>query len=95
MVPYLVGGAVNTLAGIFNPDSPLLVLTSAAAASFGGTICLFWAGFTAGMSTPNIPTDAPTSRAVNMVTRSWGWVGLGAAAVLVYFLVLGPGIPRG
>ena len=56
LVPYLVGGAVNTLAGIFNPDSPLLVLTSAAAASFGGTICLFWAGFTAGMSTPNTPT---------------------------------------
>jgi hypothetical protein len=38
---YLVGGAVNTLAGIFNPDSPLVVLTSAAAASFGGTIGLF------------------------------------------------------
>jgi len=91
LAPYLVGGTVNTLAGIFNPDSPLLVLTSAAAASFGGTICLFWAGFTAGMSTPT----TPTSEVAKTVTRSWLWVGLGVAAALVYFLALGPGIPRG
>jgi hypothetical protein len=91
LVPYLVGSAVNTLAGIFNPDSPLLVLTSAAAASFGGTIGLFWAGFTAGMSPPKTQIAKEVAKTV---TRSWLWVGLGVGAVLVYFLILGPGIPR-
>src|SRR5206468_11674777 len=42
LTSYLAGSTANTLAGIFNPDGAILVLISAAAATFGGTICLFW-----------------------------------------------------
>jgi hypothetical protein len=40
LLPYLVGGALYCAAGMLNPLSPDLVLTSAAAASLGGTSAL-------------------------------------------------------
>jgi len=88
IAPYLFGGAINTLAGIFNPDSPALIITSAAAASFGGTIFLFWTGFVAGM------TKAQPGASTIAVTRSVPWLSAGVVAVLIYFFVLGPGLPR-
>lgn len=87
---YLAGSAANTLAGVLNPDGAILVLTSAAAASFGGTICLFWTGFIAGRRPPRVePPEKPVT-----VTRQLGWLIAGAVALLIYFAVLGPGIPR-
>ncbi len=88
LVPYLAGSAANTLAGVLNPDGALLVLTSAAAASFGGTIFLFWTGQFARSMAPSGGGKALTVR------RSTGWYALGVVALLIYFLVLGPGIPR-
>jgi hypothetical protein len=41
-VPYLAGGTLYVAAGLLNPVSPLLVLISAAAASFGGTAAFAW-----------------------------------------------------
>lgn len=87
---YLVGSAANTLAGILNPDGAILVLISAAAATFGGTICLFWTGFIAGRRPPRVaPPLTPLA-----VTRTPGWLIAGGAALVIYFAVLGPGIPR-
>ena len=39
---YFTGGALYVSAGLLNPESPLLVLISAAAASFGGASALAW-----------------------------------------------------
>lgn len=91
LVAYLAGSAANTLAGVLNPDGAILVLTSAAAASFGGTIFLFWTGrFAVWMFDPT-----PATPAVPLaVTRSVPWLSAGLVALLIYFLVLGPGVPR-
>ncbi len=88
LAPYLVGGVVNTLAGALNPDSPLLILISAAAASFGGTAFLVWTS--AFVRAPRATTPA----APLTPTHSTLWLMLGVIGLLVYFLVLGPGIPR-
>ncbi|HEY7973994.1 MAG TPA: hypothetical protein VID72_01515 [Ktedonobacterales bacterium] len=90
LTSYLVGSTANTLAGIFNPDGAILVLISAAAATFGGTICLFWTGFVAG----RLPPRADTPILPRVVTRQAGWLIAGAVALVIYFAVLGPGIPR-
>lgn len=87
---YLVGSAANTLAGVLNPDGAILVLISAGAASFGGTICLFWTGFIAGRRPPRV--EPPITPVV--VTRQMGWLIAGAVGLVIYFAVLGPGIPR-
>lgn len=90
LIPYLAGGLIATLAGVFNPTSPLLILTSAMAASFGGTAWLLWIGSIAGRR-PGLA--APGSPALRW-ERSPAWLGAGAAAAVVYVAVLGPGLPR-
>lgn len=42
LVPYLTSGILSCAAGAFNPVGPLLILISAAAASFGGHSGLAW-----------------------------------------------------
>lgn len=88
LISYLTGSIVNTLAAVLNPTSPILILTSAAAASFGGTalILFIW----------RLVVNARTHSAEVPLTptRDWVWIGLGCAALLVYFVVLGPGLPR-
>lgn len=42
VVPYLTSGILSSVAGALNPVSPLLILISAAAASFGGHSGLAW-----------------------------------------------------
>ena len=42
LVPYLTGGFLSCAAGALNPVGPLLILISAAAASFGGNSGLAW-----------------------------------------------------
>jgi len=88
LAPYLVGGVVNTLAGALNPISPLLILISAAAASFGGGAFLAWTS--AFIGAPRATTTAEPLTP----TRSALWLTLGVVAVLIYFLALGPGLPR-
>jgi hypothetical protein len=88
LTAYLAGATANTLAGILNPTSPMLILISAAASSFGGTIWLLWINAAIGRSQPTTPAIALTPQ------RDWLWITLGIVALLVYFLVLGPGLPR-
>jgi hypothetical protein len=88
LTPYLVGSAANTLAGALNPVSALLILSSGAAASFGGTSFLAWTSFWVRGPRDETPETPRTP------TRSTGWIAAGVAALLIYLLVLGPGIPR-
>ena len=90
LTSYLVGSTALTLAGVLNPDGAILVLISAAAGSFGGTICLFWTGYVAA----RLPPHADTPHAPRVVTRKAGWLVAGAVALIILFAVLGPGIPR-
>ncbi len=88
LTAYLAGSTANTLAGAFNPTSPTLILISAAASSFGGTVWLLWIN----AFTRRVYTN--TSEVALVPQRSWHWIVLGVLALLFYFFVLGPGIPR-
>lgn len=90
LTTYLVGSTAHTLAGVLNPDGAILVFISAAAGSFGGTICLFWTGYIAA----HVPPHADTPQVPRVVTRQASWLVAGAVALIILFAVLGPGIPR-
>lgn len=86
LVPYLVGGASLVLAGLLNPLGMKFVLISAVAASLGGTSLLAWY--------PALPRPpaAGTPDAPLAIDRSRAWIGGAVAVLLVFVLVLGPGI---
>ncbi|MGH9328432.1 MAG: hypothetical protein ACRD2B_17315 [Terriglobia bacterium] len=88
LVPYLAGSATNTLAGALNPTSPWLILISAAAATFGGTSWLLWIGGLAARR--RLPEPAPE----NVLVRDNRWLVAGVISILIFFFVLGPGLPR-
>jgi len=84
---YLAGGTLSCIAGLLNPVGMVLVAISAAAASFGGTSGLAWM--------PQLlrgERAAASDSAQLLVSRSWGWIALGAVAAVVFVLVLGPGV---
>lgn len=88
LIPYLVGSTTSTLAGALNPISPRLILISAAAASFGGTSWLLWIGGLAARK------KRPTPEPGNLLVRDRRWLAAGIVGLLIFFLVLGPGLPR-
>jgi hypothetical protein len=88
LVPYLAGGALYVTAGLLNPRSPMLVLISAAAASFGGTSALAWMA----QLLRNRTRYPPASDPAPAIARSWPWLIAGALAAIVFIAVLGPGI---
>lgn len=73
---------------MLNPTSPILILISAAASSFGGTAFLLWIPLAVVKRRATTPDSPLTPR------RDWVWIGLGIVALVVYFVVLGPGLPR-
>jgi hypothetical protein len=86
LVPYFVGGALYTIAGLFNPVGMVLVAISAAAASFGGTSGLAWMW--------QVPRGKPADATVlpEPIERSRGWIIAGVVVAIVYIALLGPGI---
>ncbi len=88
LIPYLAGSVTDTLAGVLNPTSPWLILISAAAASFGGTSWLLWIGGLAARR--QLPLPAPQ----NLLVRDNRWLAAGAISIVIFFFVLGPGVPR-
>jgi hypothetical protein len=87
LVPYLAGGVLYVAAGALNPVSPLLVLISAGAASFGGVSAFAW--MTELLRGPRYP---PSRSVPLVVARSLGWIACAAATALVFVGILGPGL---
>ena len=75
LVPYLTSGLLSCVAGVFNPAGPLLILISAAAASFGGQSGLAW--MWSMLQDPRIPSsefqmpEIERSRDGSSLQRSW------------------------
>jgi hypothetical protein len=86
LVPYLAGGVLYVAAGAFNPVSPLLVLISAAAASFGGASALAW--MTELLQKPEYPATSSLPLAID---RSLGWIALAGTTAVIFVAILGPG----
>jgi hypothetical protein len=88
VVPYLAGGALYVTAGFLNPESPMLVLISAAAASFGGASALAWMA----QLLRNRERYPPAAGEPLGIARSWPWLVAGALAAVIFIGLLGPGI---
>lgn len=85
---YFAGGTLSCIAGLLNPVGMILVAISAAAASFGGTSGLAWMPQL--LHGQRVAASGGTQPL--LVSRSWGWIVLGAVAAAVFVLVLGPGV---
>lgn len=85
---YLTIGVVGTVAAIFNPLSPQLVLLSGAAATFGGNAFMLFMLAFGHKASPTTPEQPMTP------TRSFLWLYLGLVALFIEFFVLAPGLPR-
>jgi hypothetical protein len=87
VVPYLTSGILSCAAGALNPVGPLLILVSAAAASFGGHSGLAWMWTL--LHGPRIPNSE-----LQMPEIERNRVLMIAAAVLaiLFIAVLGPGV---
>jgi hypothetical protein len=82
--PYLAGGILYCVSGLFNPVGPVLIAISAAAASFGGASGLVWLiQFLRARSLAGPPAD---------LGRSPGWIVAGAIAAIVFVAILGPSL---
>ena len=90
LLPYIVGGVTYVAAGLLNPMSMQFVLTSAAAASFGGTSLLAWYP---GRVDDSFRAKAPA--VPSGIERSWPWIVAALVMLGVFVGVLGPGIKLG
>ncbi len=87
LVPYLTGGALSCVAGALNPVGPMLILISAAAASFGGNSGLAW------MWTLLYGPRFPSSEfQMPEIERSRGWIIAAVVLAIAFILRLGPGV---
>jgi hypothetical protein len=83
---YLTGGVLLTVAAIFNPFSPSLILLSGAGASLG----LTW-GLLLVPGMVESQTRAQES-APDVLAFSWRWITLAAAVAVAFVGVFGPGL---
>lgn len=87
IVPYLTGGVLFTIAGMFNPGGLAIVATSAAAASFGGNSGLAWmTQYLGGRFAPKIASEP------FVIPRSWAWIAAAVVAAGIVIGVLGRGV---
>lgn len=84
LAPYLTGGLLYTIAGLFNPVGMFLVGISAAAASFGGTSGLAW-------MTQYLRPRLSDGDGVAL-QRSQGWIATACIVGVLFVGVLGRGI---
>jgi hypothetical protein len=87
LTPYLAGGALECVAGAFNPVGMVLVAISAAAASFGGTSGLAWMA----SLLRRWPADAAAPPQLR-IGRSRAWIALGLVTAAAFIVLLGPGL---
>ena len=87
LVPYFTSGILACAAGALNPVGPLLILISAAAASFGGHSGLAW------MSNLLYGSRIPSSQSqVPEIERSAGWLLAAVILAIAFIAALGPGV---
>ena len=87
MIPYITGGILYTVAGMFNPVGMILVALSAAAASFGGTSGMVW--MTQYLGGKFAPKTASLPAALQ---RSPGWIIAAVITAMIFVGVLGRGV---
>jgi len=82
--PYIAGGLLFCVSGLFNPVGPVLIAISAAAASFGGASGLLWlTQFLRGSERSAEPAE---------LERNYAWIVAGCVVSLIFVAVLGPSI---
>ena len=87
LVPYFTSGILSCVAGALNPVGPLLILISAAAASFGGHSGLAWMwNLLYGPRIPSSELQMPE------IKRSGGWIVAAVILAIVFIAGLGPGV---
>lgn len=87
LAPYLTAGILSCVAGALNPVGPLLILISAAAASFGGQSGLAWMWNL--LKDPRIPSS---EFQMPEIERSRGWIIAAAILAMGFIAGLGPGV---
>jgi hypothetical protein len=88
VISYFAGSAPLILSTLLGKDGPFLALASAAPATLGGTILLLYTILCVGKARPTTDPNPLTPG------KNFAWRAAGVVAVLVYGLVLGPGVPR-
>jgi len=85
--PYLASGILSCAAGALNPVGPILILVSAAAASFGGHSGLAWMWtLLRGRRIPSSDLQMPE------IERNWAWMIAAAVLAILFIAGLGPGV---
>lgn len=87
LTPYLTGGILSCVAGALNPVGPLLILISAAAASFGGHSGLAWMWTL--LKSPRIPSS---EFQMPEIERSLAWMIAAVVLAIGFIAGLGPGV---
>ena len=87
VTPYLTAGVLACVAGALNPVGPLLILISAAAASFGGNSGLAWMWNL--LHGPRIPSS---EFQMPEIERSRGWIIAAVVLAIGFIAGLGPGV---
>jgi hypothetical protein len=87
VTPYLTAGVLACVAGALNPVGPLLILISAAAASFGGNSGLAWM-----WNLLHGPRIYSSEFQMPEIERSWGWIIAAVVVAIGFIAELGPGV---
>lgn len=87
VTPYITAGVLACVAGALNPVGPLLILISAAAASFGGQSGLAWMWTL--LHGPRIPSSGFQ---MPEIERSRGWIIAAVVLAIGFIAGLGPGV---
>jgi hypothetical protein len=87
VVPYLTGGVLSCAAGALNPVGPVLILVSAAAASFGGHSGMAWMWTL--LHDPRIPSSESQMPELEL---NRAWMMAAAALAIVFIAGMGPGV---
>lgn len=81
---YFTGAVLYVAIGLLNPHGLIIVATSAAASSLGGTSGLLWM-----MEWLDRKKQVESGLTIQ---RSWGWIALGLIVIVIYATILGPTI---
>jgi hypothetical protein len=87
VTPYLTAGFFACVTGVLNPVGPLLILISAAAASFGGNSGLAWM-----WSLLHGPRIRSSEFQMPEIERSRGWIITAVVLAIAFVAGLGPGV---